>query len=191
MSLNNNTASNVSAGKPLATGAIWAAPLGTTLPTSTTDTLDGAFKCLGYCSDDGLTNGTNLESEKIKAWGGETVLTIQTSKDDTFKFTLIEVLNEDVLKFVYGSSNVSGSLATGLKVGANNTDVEEKSLVIDMIMRDNTAKRIVIPTAKISEVGDITYSDSAAVGYETTLSTSPDAYANTHYEYLLKASVSG
>lgn len=191
MALNNNTASNVSAGKPLATGAIWAAPLGTTLPTSTSEALDSAFKCLGYCSDDGLTNGTNLESEKIKAWGGDTVLTIQTSKDDTFKFTLIEVLNEDVLKFVYGSSNVSGSLATGLVVGANNTDVEEKSLVIDMIMRDNTAKRIVIPTAKISEVGDIVYSDSEAVGYETTISTSPDSQANTHYEYILKASVSG
>lgn len=191
MGLNNNTASNVSAGKPLATGAIWAAPLGTPLPTSTTDALDEAFKCLGYCSDAGLTNGTNLESQKIKAWGGDTVLTIQTSKDDTFKFTLIEVLNEEVLKFVYGSSNVSGSLSTGLTVGANNADVEEKSLVIDMIMRDNTAKRVVIPAGKVSEVGDIVYSDSAAVGYETTVSTSPDSNANTHYEYLLKASISG
>ena len=187
---NNNTASYVSAGKPLTTGAIWAAPLGTSLPTSTTESLDGAFKCLGYCSDDGLTNGTNLESETIKAWGGDTVLTIQTSKDDTFTFTLIEVLNEDVLKFVYGSANVSGSLSTGITVKVNNADVEEKSLVIDMIMRDNTAKRIVIPSGKISSVGDIVYSDSEAVGYETTVSTSPDSSANTHYEYILKPGVS-
>ena len=53
---------------------------------------------------------------------------------------------------------MSGSLETGITVQANNGDVEERSLVIDMIMRDNTAKRIVIPTAKISEVGDIVYS---------------------------------
>ncbi len=83
-----NKALNVSAGKPKPTGAIWVAPLGTALPTDTTDELVG-FECLGYCSDDGLTNSTNLESETIKAWGGDTVLTIQTSKEDTFGFKLI------------------------------------------------------------------------------------------------------
>lgn len=186
-----NLASNVSAGKPKTTGAIWAAPKGTALPTDTSSALNEAFKCLGYCADDGLTNSTNLESTDIKAWGGDTVLNIQTSKDDTFKFKLLEVLNEDVAKFVYGSDNVSGTVETGLTIKANNKDVEEKALVIDMIMRDNTAKRVVLPVCKISEVGDIVYSDSDAVGYETTLKCMPDASGNTHYEYLLKATISG
>jgi hypothetical protein len=180
-----NVASNVSAGKPKTTGAIWVAPKGSTLPTDTATALDAAFKCLGYCSDDGLTNTTDLESETIKAWGGDTVLTIQTSKDDKFGFTLIEVLNEDVLKFVFGSSNVSGTLSTGLTVTANNSDVEETALVIDMIMRDNTAKRIVIPDCKISEFGDLTYSDNEAVGYELTVTCMLDSSGNTHYEYML------
>ncbi len=182
-----NTASNVSAGKPKTTGAIWAAPKGSTLPTDTATALDAAFKCLGYCSDDGLTNSTDLESETIKAWGGDTVLTIQTSKEDRFGFTLIEVLNEDVLKFVYGSTNVSGALSTGLTITANNADVEEVAIVIDMIMRDNTAKRIVIPDCKISEFGDVVYSDSEAVGYETTVTCMPDSSGNTHYEYIKSA----
>lgn len=181
-----NVASNVSAGKPKTTGAIWAAPKGTTLPTDTATALDAAFKCLGYCSDDGLTNTTDLETEEIKAWGGDTVLTIQTSKDDKFGFTLIEILNEDVLKFVFGSQNVTGSISTGLTVTVNNDEVEETALVIDMILRDNTAKRIVIPDCKISEFGDITYSDSEAVGYELTTTCMPDESGNTHYEYLLK-----
>lgn len=180
-----NTASNVSAGKPKPTGAIHVAPKGTTLPTSTADVLTG-FSDLGYCSDDGLTNGTNLEVQKIKAWGGDTVLVIQSSKEDTFSFKLIEVKNVDVLKFVYGSSNVSGDLTTGLTINVNNTDVEEVSIVIDMIMSENTAKRIVIPTAKISEVSDIVYGDEEAVGYETTVDCIPDASGNTHYEYILK-----
>ncbi len=182
-----NVASNVSAGKPKTTGAIWVAPKGSTLPTDTATTLDVAFKCLGYCSDDGLTNSTDLESETIKAWGGDTVLTIQTSKEDRFGFTLIEVLNEDVLKFVYGSTNVSGTLSTGLTVTANNADVEEVAIVIDMIMRDNTAMRIVIPDCKISEFGDVVYSDSEAVGYETTVTCMPDSSGNTHYEYIKSA----
>lgn len=179
-----NTVANVTAGKPAIAGAIWAAPVGTTLPTDTDDTLDAAFKCLGYCSEDGLSNGTELETTEIKAWGGDTVLTIQTSKDDKFSFTLIEVLNEDVLKFVYGSANVSGTLATGLTINVNNADVEEKALVIDMVLRGNAAKRIVIPDCKISELGDITYSDGDVVGYETTLSCMPDANGNMHTEYI-------
>ena len=182
-----NVASNVSAGKPKTTGAIWVAPKGSTLPTDTATALDAAFKCLGYCSDDGLTNSTDLESETIKAWGGDTVLTIQTSKEDRFGFTLIEILNEDVLKFVYGSTNVSGTLSTGLTVTANNADVEEVAIVIDMIMRDNSAKRIVIPDCKISEFGDVVYSDSEAVGYETTVTCMPDSSGNTHYEYIKSA----
>lgn len=186
-----NTSSYVSAGKPNIGGAIWVAPKGTDLPESTSEELESAFKCLGYCSDAGLTNSTNLETEDIKAWGGDTVLSIQTSKDDKFQFTLIEVLNEDVLKFVYGADNVTGTLATGLTVKANNKDVEEVALVIDMIMRDSTAKRIVIADCKISEISDIVYSDSEAVGYETTVTCLPDEDGNYHTEYLLKSTTSG
>ena len=184
-----NTAANVSAGKPKVTGAIWTAPLGTDLPEDTTEALTG-FACLGYCSDDGLTNSTNLESETIKAWGGDTVLTIQTSKEDTYGFKLIEVLNVDVLKFVYGDENVSGSLSSGIVLKANNKELPERIIVIDMIMRDNTAKRVVIPSCKITEIGDIVYSDSEAVGYEVTVACTPDSDGNTHYEYIRKSTVS-
>lgn len=184
---NNNDATNVTAGKPKIGGAIFAAPVGTPLPTSTTETLDDAFKNLGYCSDAGLVNSTNIEVQKIKAWGGDTVLVIQSSKDDTYKFTLLEVKNVDVLKYVYNSDNVSGDLETGITIKANGSEAEEHSIVIDMIMRDNTAKRIVIPSGKVSEVGDINYTDEDAVGYETTLDCTPDIAGNTHYEYILKA----
>lgn len=181
-----NTASNVSAGKPKSTGAIWAAPKGTTLPTSTSEALNDAFKCLGYVSEAGVVNSTSIESSKIKAWGGDTVLVIFSSKEDAYKFTLIEVKNVDVLKFVYGADNVSGDLANGLIVTANNSQPDEVSLVIDTIMSDNTAKRTVIPTASISEIGDITYSDADAIGYETTVDCIPDTDGNTHYEYIKK-----
>lgn len=179
-----NTASNVTAGKPNPVGAIFAAPKGTTLPTDTSTALNSAFKCLGYVSDAGLKNSTGIESKDIKAWGGDTVLNVQTSKEDKFSFKLIEVLNEDVLKFVYGSSNVAGSLATGLTVKVNSDEVPEVALVIDMILRDSTAKRIVVPDCKISEIADIEYTDSDAVGYDTKVTCMPDASGNYHYEYL-------
>lgn len=180
------TVSNVSTGKPNVAGAIFCAPTGTTLPTSTTADLDDAFKAMGYASEDGVTNTNSPEVENIRAWGGDIVLAAQTSKDDTWTIKLIEVLNEDVLKAVYGSANVTGTLAAGLTVNANSDDAGENSWVIDMVMRDNAAKRVVLPKAKITEVGDITYTDDDVTGYEITLTAMPDASGNTHYEYLKK-----
>ena len=54
-----NTVANVSAGKPAVGGAVFVAPTGTTLPTDATTALGSAFKALGYCSDDGLTNSNS------------------------------------------------------------------------------------------------------------------------------------
>lgn len=182
-----NDARNVSAGKPKITGAINVAPVGTPLPTTPTEELDAAFRGLGYCSDAGLTNSTNLETTNIKAWGGDTVLIIQSSKEDTFQFVLIEIKNVNVLKFVYGMSNVSGDLESGIVVTANNKDVDQVSIVIDMILSGNTLKRIVIPTASVSDIGDLVYSDEDAVGYDTTVNCIPDSAGNTHYEYMIAA----
>lgn len=177
-------ASNVTTGKPKKGGAIFRAPVGSVLPTDATTALDEAFVCLGYCGEDGLTNSNSPESDSLKAWGGDTVLTFQTAKEDTFTFVLIEALNPDVLKAVYGDDNVTGTLEAGITVKANSNEQQAAAWVIEQVMRDGAHKRIVIPSAAVTEVGDITYSDEDAVGYETTITATPDTTGNTHYEYI-------
>lgn len=183
----SNTATNVSAGKPKIGGAIFRAPVGTALPTNASATLDVACVGLGFVSDAGLTNGSGITTNSVRSWGGETVLTTQENRDDTFMMQLIESLNENVLKVFHGDSNVTGSLATGITVTANSKDLGTYSYIIDMIMRDNAVKRIVIPSAQISETGDVVYSDNDVVAYPITLSAQPDSSGNTHYEYIQRA----
>lgn len=181
------TASNVSVGKPKVGGAIHVAPIGTTLPTTADEALDNAFKNLGYVSEDGLTNSNSPESETIKAWGGDPVLTLMTGREDTFQYTLIESLNIDALKLVYGDSNVSGTLATGITIHAKPEALEDHVYVIDMVLRGNAVQRIVIPCGNVSAVGDITYTDGDAIGFDLTINAQSDETGATHHTYIKRA----
>lgn len=182
-----NTVSNVTTGKPKTGGAVACAPIGSTLPTDATTALDAAFKVLGYVSEDGLTNSNSASMNDTKAWGGDIVLSGLEEKPDTFQFTLIETLNAEVLKAVYGAANVTGTLTTGITVTANSTEPEAASWAFDMVMRDGAVKRIVVPNAKVTEVGDIVYNDTDAVGYEVTITAYPDSNGATHKEYIIKS----
>ena len=173
---------NVTGAKPKTTGAVFIAPVGTQLPTDATTALSEAFKSLGYVSKDGVTNSNSPSSESTTAWGGDVVLEDQTDKPDNFKFTLVEALNENVLKLVYGDDNVTGTLAEGIAVKANRDEAVQRALVIDMINK-GAATRIVVPMAKVTELDDIVYQAGKPVSYGVKLAAYPDAQGQTHYQY--------
>lgn len=183
----SNSATNVTVGKPKVGGAVFVGATTLTMPNDATSELASGFTGLGYCSEDGATNQTSRESEKIKAWGGDTVASPQTSFEDTFKFTLIETLNIDVLKEVYGASHVKGTLETGITVDVNSEELSARAWVIDTVATDNALKRMVIPYGKITNIGEISYKDNQAVGYEVTITATPDGSGNTHHEYIKRA----
>lgn len=178
-----NTQANVSVGKPKVAGAWYRAPLGTAVPTDATTALGEGFVAMGYVSEDGVTNNNTASTETIKAWGGDTVLRPLTEKPDAFAVSFIESLNAEVLKAAYGDSNVSGTLATGITVHANATELPNAVWVCDMVLTD-AVKRIVIPNGQVTEVGEIVYKDDTAIAYPLTITAYPDAEGNTHTEYI-------
>lgn len=179
-----NNAANVSTGKPAIGGAIFCAPVGSTLPTNASSTLDAAFKALGYVSDDGLTNNNAPATDTVKAWGGDTVLTLQTDRPDTFAFTMLET-KEDVLKTIYGDDNVTVDSNGNIEVKATAEALTGYAWVIDMVLTGDRAKRIVIPNGTVSDLGEITYKDDEAIGYAVTITDVPDSNGVYHYEYIV------
>ena len=165
-------ATNVTAGKPKTSGAVFTAPVGSTLPTDAVTAINSiseAYKDLGYVSEDGLTESISITTSAIKEWGGSIVLITQDEKTATFKFKLIEYLNKEVQKFANGDANVSGTLESGMKISVTDVDVDERVLVFWQILRGGIPLRIVVPRCKITAIGDIVYKGNEAVAYDLTV----------------------
>lgn len=179
---------NVSTGKPNVSGAVFRAPLGTSLPTDASTSLASAWIELGYISEDGITNNNTPDTDTVKAWGGQKVLVLTNEKTDEWTMTLIESMNTEVLKTVYGDDNVTVAGSGLITVKATAEELDDASYVIDMVMKGGALKRVVIPTGSLSELGEITYKDDEAVGYEITLNALPDSNGVSHYEYIMPTS---
>lgn len=177
---------NVTAAKPKVSGAIYVAPKGTTLPTDASTALDKAFLELGYVSEDGVENENKPSTDNIKDWSGSTIALLNKEKEDTWAFTLCEALNVNVLKTVFGSANVSGTLDTGITVKANNADQEHNVYVIDMILSDDYLKRIVVPNGVISSLEKISYQASKLITYGITVTAMQGDDGDNHKEYIAK-----
>jgi len=179
---------NVAAGKPMATGGVLVAPLGTVLPTDATTALAEAAVGLGYISEDGLTDSGERSSDKRRAWGGDIVLVSQTEFSQTYQFTLIESKNGDVLKVVYGDDNVTVTEATATHgtrhaVAVNGEELPHKVFIFEINMGKGAKRRIVVPNAQVTEVGERTYVDGTEVSYPVTIEAFEDASGNNAYQY--------
>lgn len=186
-----NDSQNVSFGKPKAGGALFYAPLGTTIPTNATDALDAAFKNVGYISEDGLVNGFETDTESIKEWGGAEVLAGQTSFAEMLTFNMLEV-NANSMKLYYGADNVEvdgdGNVS---HITVNAAELPEVAFVAEIVLTGGRIKRIVVERGKMADrSGEVSHVNNEAIMYPVQLKCMPDSDGNTHNEYFAVASSS-
>lgn len=162
----------VTRARPRVGGAIFRAPVGTTLPQSAVEPLETAFEPLGYVSRDGLSNNLERSTRDVKAWGGKTVMEKTANSRDSFTFSLIEGKNAAVRQTVYGDA------------GAVRAQRVEWAWVLDIMLDLRTLKRIVIPRGAVESVGDVTYRDREVISYKLTISAALAGPGVYHFEYL-------
>lgn len=164
--------------------AVFAAPLGTPLPTSATASLNVAFVDLGWVSEDGVTNSITRDVTRHKAWGGDTVKTTQDNYTETVRFALLES-SANVLKVVYGDDNVTES-SGAITIEHSSLQLARQSFVVDFIDGDRVG-RIVIREGLVTEIGDVRYSHKDMTMYDLTVDVyrpeGQDAAVVTYFDY--------
>lgn len=170
---------------PKTDGPLFRGEVGSTLPTDAVSELGSAFTNLGRISDDGAKVSDSISTDEIKDWEGIVVATPVKEKKDELVITLIESLNVEVLKTVYGSDNVSGTLETGITVKSNPHNPKHYAYVLDTIEGEDAdiLHRKVYPNAAITKVGDQTYVNNKLVSYQVTITALGDENGNTRYDY--------
>jgi hypothetical protein len=136
------------------TGAVYAAPLGTTAPTDYATALNAAFKDLGYLGEDGVSITPNEASKKLKAWqNGQTVKTIRKGEDITVAFELIELRSEDAQKAYWGEGATVAS--GGLTVTVTDLSGSTPIMLVVEAHDGDVGTRYFFPKATLSERGTI------------------------------------
>ena len=180
-----SNARNVYAGEPLATGTLIVYPLGTPLPATGADgpPPTGGVD-LGHIGEDGFTETSDRNPEKIRNWGGKVVKVLNTEYTLTVKFTLLESLSANVRRVAYGDNNVTVEDGT-IIVRKNSARLPKKSYLIDSWDSELEAYyRHWVPVGQITELGDVQTVHKDVIKFECTMEAFEDDDGNNMYTFI-------
>ena len=168
------SSNNVNLGIGNATGYFYHAAKGTALPASPLATLAEAWTEVGYIAEDGITWSTGRSSEPLKDWAKKIRRQLQSESTGTVSAPIISTTAE-VLKTIFGSSNVTEAVATqahgalvSVAVGEGVVSGEEAFL---FIMKDgDDAMMLGTTSGYITALDDINFQPGSAITWNATVS---------------------
>lgn len=174
----------VGVGAAKATGAIWIAPQGTTLPTDATTALPTAtWNLLGFTSDAGVQISESSSNDAIRAWEGRTeVYNVRTEYTESVSFMPIQC-NADVAKLMWGDDMVTVDDQTGaIHAKHHGKTLDPVCIVIETTPRENIIKRYAC-TAQLTERGEQTMDGTQVDGRQLTFNAIGDSEGVTMHEH--------
>ena len=175
---------NVYAAAPLVIGSLRVATLGTAKPADAVEEPAADYVDLGYISDQGFTKKLDRRTTQKRAFGGKVVKSLQSEFTGSLQLRLLESLNADCLKAVYGASNVTVTPATSehgaqVEVLVNSIKLPHMTWLVDTQDEELTAKyRIWIPDGQITTVGDVKVVHTDTIEYDITIMSFDDPSGN-------------
>lgn len=179
--------SNIYAAAPLVVGSLRVAPLGTAKPADAVVEAAADYIDLGYIGDQGFTKRLDRRTTQKRAFGGKVVKVLQTEFTATIQMRLLESLNAECLKAVYGSANVSVTPANSehgaqVEVLVNSIKLPHLTWLVDTQDEELSAKyRIYVPDGQLTTVGDIKVVHTDTIEYDITLTAYDDLSGNQMY----------
>lgn len=173
---------NVLAGIPDVAGGLWVKDLiedPSQYPKAGADLKADGWTHVGFISEDGVTEANERDTEKVKAWGGDTVRVLQNDHTQTFAFSFFELGNPEVLKLIYGDENVTVTDGK-VEVKQNSKVLPHKSFMIQVLDGDTKIDKF-IPDGQIIETGELQMTHSAVMSVEVTVEAFVDKQGNKVY----------
>lgn len=162
---------------------LYTAPEATALPASLADAMSTAplWKAVGLLSEDGASEARDEDSADYFAWGGKLVRTQRSRHKRTIQVTCLED-NLTVFGLVNPGSPTPTSLAGENKRTVKIPKSARASFVLELL--DGAVhKRRHIPSGEVTEVGEVTLSESDLQAYALTITIYPDAEDVLYVDY--------
>ncbi|WP_405560686.1 hypothetical protein [Streptomyces sp. NBC_01180] len=161
----------------------YTAETGTALPETLNEAMStvAAWKAVGLLSEDGASESRDQDSTDFYGWGGVLIRTQRSKHKRTIQVTCLE----DNLT-VFGLVN-PGSPAPTTATGVNTRTVkvpksDPRSFVMELHDGDVTKRRH-IPRGEVTEVGEVSLSDSDLQAYALTITIYPDVDGVLYVDY--------
>jgi hypothetical protein len=148
------------------TGHLWAAPVGTAMPSDTTTPVATPWVNLGYTTEDGLSMTVDMNKEDFRVWqSNQPCRSVITEQTYTSTFTLVQ-RNPATLALAFGGGTLEAvGVTTDYIYTPPPAGLYERAFVYEVIDGDITDRWCMFRgTPALS--GDIQFTKSEMTGYE-------------------------
>lgn len=152
-------------------GSVSVAAVGTTAPTTATDTLDAAFKHLGYITEDGVTITPTVDLNPIMAWQSAAPVAYGLNEASfEFSFTLMQTNVDVTSQYFFGESWTMGPAGLATLDIPSNPTIEQLTVALVVEYEDSAGDhmRYFVERAICTDRQEITLTRSDPVAYGLT-----------------------